>query len=54
MIGWDFWRQGIFEFVRAEKDGAEEVSAMLWQLDEGEEATVFERVYLRDSKEICT
>ena len=44
MIDWDFWREGVFEFVRAENEGAEKVSALLWQWDEGEAATVFERV----------
>ena len=43
MIDWDFWREGVFEFVRAEKE-ATEVSALLWQWDEGEAATVFKRI----------
>jgi hypothetical protein len=30
MIDWDFWREGVSEFVRAEKK-ATEVSALLWQ-----------------------
>jgi hypothetical protein len=43
MIGWDFWKTGIFEFVRSgQGDGntadAGSVSALMWQWDQWEEA----------------
>jgi CubicO group peptidase (beta-lactamase class C family) len=44
MIDWDFWATGVFEFVRESTGGKEKSSALLWQWDEGEEATRFERV----------
>jgi hypothetical protein len=44
MIDWDFSGAGIFEFVRGRDTGTGPMSALLWQWDEHEKATRFERV----------
>jgi hypothetical protein len=44
MIDWDYWREGVFEFVKTEKGRRGKVTALLWQWDEYEAQTKFESV----------